>query len=29
MDRKKVLNVLGPSLIALTGLAWLVETILG
>lgn len=29
MDRKKILKILGPSLIVVTGLAWLVETFLG
>ncbi|MCJ7542626.1 MAG: hypothetical protein MUO88_23500 [Desulfobacterales bacterium] len=28
MDRKKILNTLGPSLIVVTGLAWLAETFL-
>ena len=28
MDRKKILKILGPSLIAVSGLAWLAETFL-
>ena len=27
-DRKKILTILGPSLIVVTGLAWLAETFL-
>ena len=29
LDRKKIIKILGPSLVVVTGLAWLAETFLG